>query len=64
MQYSFDGDEIEGTGTKSLFSQTVVQGLKTGEADVDGDGHITHAELYDYTIDQKGVKNPLQRPSM
>jgi ribosomal protein L7/L12 len=34
----------------SLFSSHVIQGLKTGEADVDGDGEVSSKDLYDYVL--------------
>jgi hypothetical protein len=39
VQYSFEGDEIEGEGVRSVFTRVLVQGLETGTADRDREGH-------------------------
>ncbi len=52
MQYSFEGDQVEGKGEPSVFTSSLVHGLKSGEADRDGDGRITLDELYDYVHDR------------
>jgi hypothetical protein len=55
-QYAWEGDQIIGDTTdKSLFTHFLVQGLKTGEADSNGDGYITVNDLYSYI--SKEVKN-------
>jgi uncharacterized caspase-like protein len=46
MQYAFEGDTVSGEGLRSVFTDTLVQGLGTGEADLDGDGAISCDELY------------------
>jgi hypothetical protein len=49
MQYAFQGDAIEeigGSKPLSVFTSTLVRGLKSGEADLDRDGRITLDELY------------------
>ncbi|MCK7470290.1 MAG: caspase family protein [Desulfomicrobium escambiense] len=38
LQYAFEGEEIKGKGVRSVFTHAMVQGLETGEADLDGDG--------------------------
>lgn len=64
MEYAFeiDGSEIEGTGISSLFTRTVVHALRTGEADLDGDGVVSVDELYDYVSDQLRGIIPRQTP--
>lgn len=62
MQYSFEGDQVDGKGEPSVFTSTIVHGLKSGEADLDGDGHISLDELYDYVHDRVIDKTPEQRP--
>lgn len=63
MQYSFEGDQVGGKGIPSVFTGNLVQGLKTGEADRDADGHITIDELYDYVHDRVVDVTPGQRPA-
>jgi uncharacterized caspase-like protein len=62
LQYSFEGDEIKGKGVRSVFTHTLVRGLETGEADLDGDGHISFEELYEYVYDRVTDEVPQQRP--
>ncbi|HEV7890349.1 MAG TPA: SIR2 family protein [Pyrinomonadaceae bacterium] len=62
MQYAFEGDDLKGTGTRSVFTRNLVRGLATGEADTDNDGHISLGELYNYTYDHVVAETPGQRP--
>jgi hypothetical protein len=61
-QYAFQGDEIIGEGSRSVFTHSLVQGLETGEADLDGDGWISLDELYDYVYDRVTDETPQQTP--
>ncbi|WP_316750590.1 caspase, EACC1-associated type [Streptomyces herbicida] len=65
MEYAFEGTELtEGAepGT-SVFTSVVVQGLATGEADLDEDGRVSLDELYEYVFDRVRERNPHQTPS-
>jgi tetratricopeptide (TPR) repeat protein len=66
MQYSFEGDDTIHTESNepinSVFTSAVIQGLKTGEADLDHDGKITYEELYEYISNQVRLKAPNQTP--
>jgi hypothetical protein len=62
MQYSFEADEIKGKGVRSYFTSALVQGLATGEADLDRDGHFSLDELYEYVHDRLADEVPQQRP--
>jgi len=62
MQYSFEGDHLEGKAEPSVFTGSLVHGLKTGAADSDGDGDITPDELYEYVYNTVIDKKPEQRP--
>ena len=42
----------EGNGKCSIFTQAIIDGLKSGEADINGDGYISIDELYDYVYDK------------
>ena len=46
----------------SVFTDAVITGLRTGDADLDGDGLITLDELYDYVFDRVRALNPRQVP--
>jgi streptogramin lyase len=64
MQYSFEGDKLKGVGERSLFTHILVQGLETGNADLDKNGRISYNELYDYTYENIKLITDLQRPEM
>ncbi|OLT22075.1 hypothetical protein BJF78_33455 [Pseudonocardia sp. CNS-139] len=61
-QYSFEGDRVTGSATRSVFTHHLVQGLRTGDADLDADGDITVDELYSYVHDKVVEEQPRQRP--
>lgn len=61
-QYSFEGDQLHGSAPRSVFTGHLVQGLRDGSADLDGDGDITLDELYAYVHDKVVTEMPQQRP--
>ncbi|GGS65308.1 caspase family protein [Streptomyces cinerochromogenes] len=65
MEYAFEDDELtENSAPRpSVFTHAVVQGLGTGEADLDGDGEISLDDLYDYVYEHVQEQNPHQTPS-
>jgi hypothetical protein len=48
----------------SLFTRSVVEGLRTGEADIDEDGRISVDDLYDYVCRRVRERSPNQTPGM
>jgi hypothetical protein len=62
MEYSFEGDTLSGVGQPSMFTSALVEGLETGEADLDMDGRVSVDELYDYVFDKVRDKTPKQTP--
>jgi hypothetical protein len=63
MEYAFDGDTLtRDDASPSVFTSAVVQGLRTGDADRDGDGYISVDELYEYVYDQVRQRTPSQTP--
>jgi hypothetical protein len=62
IQYSFEGDKVEGEAVQSVFTKTLIRGIRTGEADLDRDGTISLDELYDYVYQHVVEQNPNQRP--
>lgn len=62
LQYAFEGEQIKGEGSRSVFTQALVNGLATGEADLDQDGQISVDELYDYLYDRVTDQMPEQKP--
>jgi uncharacterized caspase-like protein len=64
MEYAFENDRLSmQAGRPSVFTSAVVQGLRTGKADWDGDGWVSVDELYDYVYDQVRAVTPNQTPS-
>jgi len=66
MEYAFEvgGAGLSGSGTPSLFTGALVRGLRTGDADRDGDGRISVDELYDYVYESVRDARSGQTPSM
>src|SRR5512144_1895134 len=61
-QYSFEGEHLTGEGSRSVFTRCLVEGLRTGQADLDGDGDISLDDLYNYVHDRVVEEMPQQRP--
>lgn len=61
-QYAFEGSTIHGEAAQSVFTRHLVDGLRDGTADLDGDGDITVDELYNYVYDRVTAEQPNQRP--
>jgi uncharacterized caspase-like protein len=62
MEYAWEGNQLSGGGTPSVFTGALVDGLETGAADRDGDGRISVDELYDYVHDRVREVTPNQTP--
>ncbi len=52
------------SSNNSLFTQFLIRGIQTGDADRDNDGEITHDELFDYISDSVVEKTKNQTPKM
>jgi formylglycine-generating enzyme required for sulfatase activity len=52
VEYAWEGDKLLGEAVTSVFTRFLVQGIQTGEADLDSDGEISIDELYEYTYEQ------------
>lgn len=65
MEYAFEDNALtqDRSTRPSLFTNAVVEGLSTGDADRDEDGWISLNELYDYVFDRVHEQNPQQTPS-
>ncbi len=61
-QFAWEGDQVIGEADNSVFTRYLVEGLRTGQADVDGDGRITLDELYDYVYAQVVQTTSKQTP--
>src|SRR5207344_534313 len=63
-EYSFEGDPTDTaiTPAGSVFTAALVQGLRTGEADTDHDGHVSVDDAYAYVFDQVKAAGAAQTP--
>jgi dipeptidyl aminopeptidase/acylaminoacyl peptidase len=50
FEYSFEGEPLGGLVAGSVFTTGLVEGLITGKADIDQNGHITVEEAYEYAF--------------
>ena len=64
MEYAFEGNQLaENSAPRpSLFTHAVVEGLETGEADLDEDGKVSLDDLYEYVYRHVREQNPHQTP--
>ena len=63
-EYSFEGGQASGEGVPSVFTNAVVNGLRTGDADRDEDGLITVNDLYQYVFESVRAVEPRQTPEL
>ena len=61
-QYAFEGDDVRGSGTSSVFTRHLVEAIRSGAADLDEDGDIALDELYSYVREKVVAEVPLPRP--
>jgi hypothetical protein len=61
-QYAFEGDDLKGSGTSSVFTRYLVEAISSGAADLDEDGDIALDELYSYVYERVTTEMPQQRP--
>ncbi len=64
MEYAYEGDELTGEGRPSYFTEAVVEGLRTGKADLDMDHLVSIDDLYHYVYDRVRERTPHQTPSI
>ncbi|WNB87312.1 caspase family protein [Cellulomonas sp. ATA003] len=65
MEYAFENERLSmRAAAPSVFTQAILQGLGTGEADRDGDGRVSVDELYDYVYDHVRRVTPNQTPGL
>ncbi|TWD79551.1 putative caspase-like protein [Kribbella amoyensis] len=63
-EYAFEGDRLADDHTSpSVFTAALVDGLASGDADLDQDGWVSLNELYEYVFDRVREQNPQQTPS-
>lgn len=70
LEYAFEGDQPVSGGKPgagdgpSLFTGALVEGLRTGEADLDHDGEVGMSELADYVNERIRERTPHQTPQL
>ncbi|MFB7247385.1 hypothetical protein CW362_21965 [Streptomyces populi] len=64
MEYAFEGGRLadDSASQPSVFTHAVVEGLETGEADLDTDGEVSLDDLYEYVYRHVREQNPHQTP--
>jgi len=62
IQYAYEGDAVSGEAQHSVFTKHLLEGLRTGAADMDGDGSISVDELFDYVRQKVREERPAQKP--
>jgi molecular chaperone DnaK len=64
LQFSHEAEvQSRDTAEPSIFTAAIVKGLRTGEADLDGDGWISIDDLYGYVHDSVKAQKPEQTPT-
>ncbi|MFE2753584.1 caspase family protein [Actinosynnema sp. NPDC059335] len=65
IQYAYEpvGDHVEDRAEPSVFTKAIIDGLRTGAADLDHDGEIGARDLYRYVYDHVRRTNPDQTPT-
>jgi roadblock/LC7 domain-containing protein len=62
-EYSFEGEPTDAASPAgSVFTAALVQGLRTGAADLDHDGHVSVDDAYAYLFDQVQAAGAAQTP--
>jgi peptide/nickel transport system substrate-binding protein len=62
-EYSFEGIPLPGQAVAaSVFTAALIEGMRTGAADVDGDGYVTLDEAYSYAYDRVQSRGSEQTP--
>jgi uncharacterized caspase-like protein len=71
LEYAFEETDpatginaLEPAAPGSLFTRCVVDGLRSGDADIDQDGRISVDDLYDYVCQRMRERSPHQTPGM
>ncbi|HEX5941882.1 MAG TPA: caspase family protein [Anaerolineales bacterium] len=61
-QYALEGNQVLKQTEFSLFTHFLLDGLRTGQADINNDGQISLDEWYDYTYSRVISETPRQVP--
>jgi len=62
MEFAYESETVEGSPPTSIFTGALVQGLRSGDGDLDGDGKVSVRDLYDfaykYVLTASGKQTP------
>lgn len=64
MEFAFEEDTPASEERLSVFTRTLVAGLKSGDADADGDGQVSVQDLYDYAFKRIAATGAKQTPTI
>ena len=64
MEFAFEDGGVKGETRLSVFTRTLVSGLQSGEADIDGDGQISVQDLYNYAYKRIALPGSRQTPTI
>jgi len=64
IQYAFEDDGLKNNSKLSVFTSSLVKGLSTGAADLDGDGLISAVDLIGYARRQMRSESRTQTPTL
>jgi hypothetical protein len=63
LQYAWDGNSVLGELPNSVFTHFLIDGIKSGDADLNQDGFITVDELYEFVYEKIVRSSVKQTPS-
>jgi molecular chaperone DnaJ len=64
-EYAWEGERMEAVAPQpSRFTGALIDGLRSGAADLDGDGRVTVTELYEYVYERLRREGARQTPRM
>lgn len=61
-QFAWQGDTLKGDAAGSVFTRAIVEGLQSGQADLDRDGRVTIHELYEFAQARVKELSARERP--
>lgn len=65
IEYAWEGDDISELDPEpSLFTGTVIEGLRSGEADIDRDGVVSEQDLHKYVCERMRAAGAHQSPRL
>ncbi len=64
LQVSYENEQrSRGKDEPSIFTSAVIEGIRDGSADLNGDGHVDSRELYVFVRERVALREPRQTPT-